>query len=159
MKPTCHSLHLRADVPSHIPTGSTVWPGLTSPGSNHCWRSDGRGNSTDFPQPRGSAASPVRGNCEGASGTKLSRLTLFFSTGWCGGELPGARGSSSPGFGCAGGPPCLRRVAVVAMIEEAGWVSWSSCARGPPAWRNHHLWPRSWPAGASCICLRLVFLA
>jgi hypothetical protein len=72
----------------------------------------------DFPKPWGSATSPVSGGCGDVSGAKLSRSPLLFQIERRRGQCPSATYSSPWGFGGAGGPPRLQRMAAAAKVEE-----------------------------------------
>jgi hypothetical protein len=88
--------HLRVAVPSPIPTGSSVWLGLTSTCCNPCWKSSGilakgidqHGNSVDFFQRRGLATSSVRSNCADVSEAKLSHPHLSYEVRQHGNQHP-----------------------------------------------------------------------
>jgi hypothetical protein len=56
---------------------------------------DRRGDSANFPQPRGSASSPARGSCGDVFGAKLPHSPLLFQTEWRRGPCSGAKNSDS----------------------------------------------------------------
>jgi hypothetical protein len=82
----CCSQRLRVAVHPPSQLGAWTGPGLLPPAAAHAGDRprdtgkgiDRRGDSADFPQPRGLAASLVRGSYGDVSGTKLSWLPLLF---------------------------------------------------------------------------------
>jgi hypothetical protein len=103
---------LRLIPPAAAPAGDR--PGVTAKGI------DMRGDSADFPQPRGSITSPVRGSSRDVSRVKLSHSPLLFHTGRLKGQCLSTRNSGSRGFGGARGPPHLQQTTAAAKVEEVG---------------------------------------